>query len=194
MQHSEVILVLDFGAQYSQLIARRIRELGVYTELQPFNFSIDEIKRLKPKGIILSGGPSSVYADDAPHSSPQLFSLGIPILGICYGLQMIAYQLGGEVDRSARREYGHAEVFIDDTTDLFAGFNGKERSTVVWMSHGDALTKLPPGFEHIGHSPNSPICAIRNTEKQIYGVQFHPESFLTECGTTILERFLRITM
>ncbi|MBI3766203.1 MAG: glutamine-hydrolyzing GMP synthase [Ignavibacteriales bacterium] len=193
MQHSELIIILDFGSQYSQLIARRVRELGVYSELHPFNLSMDELRRRKPKGIILSGGPSSVYAADAPHSSPQLFDLGIPILGICYGLQMIAYQLGGQVDTSAKREYGFAEVFIDDTSDLFANFNGSSTgravAAAVWMSHGDALTKLPEGFQRIGHSPNSPICAIRNTQRKIYGVQFHPEVAHTERGKEILGNF-----
>jgi GMP synthase (glutamine-hydrolysing) len=187
MQHSELILVLDFGSQYSQLIARRVRELGVYAELHPFNLPVEKIHSLQPKGIILSGGPSSVYDTAAPHSSPQLFDLGLPILGICYGLQVIAYQLGGEVDRSAKREFGRAEVVIDDTSDLFSGFNGQ---TTVWMSHGDALTELPPGFERIGHSANSPICAIRNKQKKIYGVQFHPEVVHTERGKDILKNFL----
>lgn len=192
MQHSdlqsrrECILVLDFGSQYSQLIARRIRELGVYTELHSFDLPIDEIRRLHPKGIILSGGPASVYEVGAPHSSSELFNLGIPILGICYGLQMIAYQLGGEVNRSAKREFGRAEVRIDDASDLFAGFDGQ---TTVWMSHGDALTALPSGFERIGHSSNSPICAVRNKEKKIYGVQFHPEVVHTERGKDILKNF-----
>ena len=189
MQHSELILILDFGSQYSQLIARRVRELGVYSELHPFNLSIEKIKTLKPKGIILSGGPSSVYDKDAPHTSPQLFELGIPILGICYGLQMIAYQLGGEVDRSAKREFGRADVLVDDSTDLFSGMNGAS-NTPVWMSHGDALTKLPNGFERIAHSGNSPICAIRNKEKKIYGVQFHPEVAHTLKGKEILKNFL----
>lgn len=191
MSHSEHILVLDFGSQYTQLIARRIRELGVYTELHPFNLTIGDIRKLKPKGIILSGGPSSVYDMEAPHPAPEIFELGIPILGICYGLQVIAYQLGGEVDRSAKREFGSAEVVIDDTTDLFAGFNGApERGTVVWMSHGDALTKLPKGFERIGHSRNSPICAIHNKEKKIYGVQFHPEVVHTAEGKELLKNFV----
>lgn len=187
MHHPEYILVLDFGSQYSQLIARRVRELGVYAELHPFDFPLEKIRKLKPKGIILSGGPASVYAADAPQSSSELFNLDLPILGICYGLQMIAYQLGGGVDRSARREYGRAEVTIDDTSDLFAGFDGR---TTVWMSHGDALTALPPGFERIGHSSNSPICAIRNKVKKIYGVQFHPEVLHTERGKDILKNFV----
>jgi GMP synthase (glutamine-hydrolysing) len=193
MGHAERILVLDFGGQYAQLIARRIRELGVYTELHPFNISIDVIRELRPRGIILSGGPSSVYDADAPHPSSELFRLGIPILGICYGLQVIAYQLGGEVDPSARREFGQAEVLIDDTSDLFAGFNGEQsgpRSTVVWMSHGDALTKLPEGFRGIGHSRNSPICAIHDPSRKIYGVQFHPEVVHTVRGKEILRNFV----
>lgn len=187
MQHPELILILDFGSQYSQLIARRTRELGVYAELHSFDFPISKIRELKPKGVILSGGPASVFARGAPHSSPELFNLDLPILGICYGLQMIAYQLGGEVDGSAKREFGRAEVMIDDISDLFAGFDGQ---TTVWMSHGDALTALPKGFERIGHSPNSPICAIRNRAKKIYGVQFHPEVVHTERGMDILKNFL----
>ncbi len=187
MQHPELIIVLDFGAQYSQLIARRVRELGVYAELHSFDFPVSKIREMKPSGIILSGGPASVYAPGAPHASPEIFNFGIPILGICYGLQMIAYQLGGEVDRSAKREFGRAEVLIDDTSDLFAGFDGQ---TAVWMSHGDALTVLPKGFERIGHSANSPICAVRNKAKKIYGVQFHPEVVHTERGKDILRNFL----
>lgn len=187
MQHSEFILVLDFGSQYSQLIVRRIRELGVYAELHPFSLSIDRIRSLKPTGIILSGGPSSVYEPNAPHPSSEVFNLDIPILGICYGLQVIADQLGGEVDRSAKREFGRAEVFIDDASDLFSGFDGQ---TTVWMSHGDTLTQLPLGFDRIGHSANSPICAVRNKAKKIYGVQFHPEVAHTERGTEILKNFL----
>lgn len=207
MRHPELVIVLDFGAQYSQLIARRVRELGVYSELHPFNLPIDAIRRLNPKGIILSGGPASVYEKDAPHPSPGLFDLGIPILGICYGLQVIAYQLGGQVDTSRRREFGSAEVIIDDASDLFSNVDGERPSvtegdyvdlyipppvqaTMVWMSHGDALTKLPPGFETIAHSGNSPICAIRNKAKKIYGVQFHPEVAHTVKGKEILRNFV----
>ena len=193
MQHSELILILDFGSQYSQLIARRVRELGVYTELHPFNLPIEKIRNLKPKGIILSGGPSSVYDSDAPLSSLEIFGMGIPVLGICYGLQVIAYQLGGEVDKSAKREFGSAEMVVDDATDLFAGLNGgadASPSNVVWMSHGDTLTKLPQGFERIGHSSNSPICAIHDTRRRIYGVQFHPEVVHTVKGKQILSNFV----
>ena len=191
MSHSEIVLVLDFGAQYAQLIARRVRELGVYSELYPFSLSIDKIRALRPRGIILSGSPYSTYEHGAPHSDPEIFKLGIPILGICYGLQLIAYQLGGEVDPAARREYGHAELIIDDQSDLFAGFdtNGSG-TTTVWMSHGDHLTKAPPGFERIAHTSNAPICALRNPEKRIYGVQFHPEVVHTLKGKQVLRNFL----
>jgi len=191
MTHSELVLVLDFGAQYAQLIARRVRELGVYSELYPYNVSVERIKSLNPKGIIFSGSPHSTYDQGAPHSDPHIFDLGIPVLGICYGLQLIAYQLGGEVDKAARREYGQAELMIDDQSDLFAGFgsNGTAHTT-VWMSHGDHLTKAPPGFEPIAHTSNAPICAIRNPEKKIYGVQFHPEVVHTERGKEILKNFV----
>jgi GMP synthase (glutamine-hydrolysing) len=191
MSHSELILVLDFGAQYAQLIARRVRELGVYSELYPFNISLEHIKSLNPKGIILSGSPHSTYDPGAPHSDPRVFELGIPVLGICYGLQLIAYQLGGEVDKAARREYGHAELMIDDQSDLFMGFedNGST-GTKVWMSHGDHLTKAPPGFEAIAHTSNAPICAIRNRQRKIYGVQFHPEVVHTQRGREVLQNFV----
>lgn len=191
MKHDELILVLDFGAQYAQLIARRVRELGVYSELLPFNTPVERIRSMKPRGIILSGSPYSTYEPDAPHSDPALFELGIPILGICYGLQLIAYQLGGEVDKAARREYGQAELVIDDAEDLFRGFSANgSTSTPVWMSHGDHLTRIPPGFEPIAHTANAPICAIRNREKKIYGVQFHPEVAHTPKGKDMLRNFL----
>jgi GMP synthase (glutamine-hydrolysing) len=184
---AEFILILDFGSQYSQLIARRVRELGVYSELHPFNLSIDIIRERKPKGIILSGGPSSVYDNNASLPATEIFNLDIPILGICYGLQIIAYQLGGEVDTSTKKEYGSAELVIDDQSDLFHKLTD---STNVWMSHGDALTKLPAGFEKIARSANSPMCAIRNKKKKIYGVQFHPEVVHTIKGKEILGNFL----
>ncbi len=191
MTHSELVLILDYGAQYSQLIARRVRELGVYSELHPFNISVDTIRSLRPKGIILSGSPYSAYEAGAPISSPEIFSLGVPVLGICYGLQLIAHQLGGEVDRAARREYGQAELEIDDASDLFAGISADgEPGTRVWMSHGDHLTKLPLGFEPIAHTKNAPICAIRDRARKIYGVQFHPEVVHTPKGKEILSNFL----
>jgi len=182
-----MILVLDFGAQYSQLIARRIRDLGVYSELRAFNVSAAEVKSIAPKGIIFSGGPASVYDPGAPLPDPAILDLGIPVLGICYGLQVIAHQRGGAVDRGARREFGRAEVKIGNDEDLFAGFDGEPAT--VWMSHGDALTRTPTGFESIASSKNSPICAVRNAEKKIYGVQFHPEVAHTPRGNEILRNF-----
>ena len=187
MQHSELILVLDFGSQYTQLIARKVRELGVYSEIHPFGIPIDRIQSLHPTGIILSGGPSSVYEEGAPKSSPKVFELGVPVLGICYGLQLIADQLGGKVDASARREYGKAILKIDKGEDLLQGLNG---STPVWMSHGDALSQIPAGFEPIAHTENAPICAIRNPARKIFGVQFHPEVAHTPDGKKILSNFL----
>jgi GMP synthase (glutamine-hydrolysing) len=189
MTHPERILILDYGSQYSQLIARRVRELGVYSELHAFNLSIERIRELNPKGIILSGSPYSAYEKGAPISNPAIFDLGIPVLGICFGLQLIGHQLGGEVDRAARREYGQATLTIDDRSDLFAGIDDASGLT-VWMSHGDHLTRMPPGFEAIGHTANAPICAIRNPAKRIYGVQFHPEVVHTPRGKDVLRNFL----
>ena len=187
MVHSESIIVLDFGSQYTQLIARRIRELGVYSEIKPFYINIEELRQLKPKGIILSGGPSSVYAPDAPLPHPDVFSFGCPILGICYGLQVIAHLFGGQVDKAQRREYGRAEIHIDDKSDLF--YNLKDNLD-VWMSHGDHLTGIPEDFNAIAHTRNSPIAAIKNTNQSIYGIQFHPEVVHTPKGTEILKNFV----
>jgi len=187
MEHIQTILVLDFGSQYTQLIARRVRELGVFSEIHPFNYSFEKIKHESPAGIILSGGPSSVYEKDAPKPDPKIFDLGIPILGICYGLQLLADRMNGKVDSAANREYGKAELFIDNHNDLFAGLKS---STQVWMSHGDALSHLPEGFEPIAHSQNAPICAVRHLKKKMFGVQFHPEVVHTTEGKKILENFL----
>ncbi|MCX6133355.1 MAG: glutamine-hydrolyzing GMP synthase [Ignavibacteriales bacterium] len=187
MKHSELLLVLDFGSQYTQLIARRVRELGVYSEIHPFNISVAKIRSLQPVGIILSGGPSSVYETDAPKPSPEILGLGIPVLGICYGLQLIAEQMGGKVDPFARREYGKAVLHVDKGDDLLQGLDD---STPVWMSHGDSLSQMPAGFEPIAHSDNAPICAIRNASKRIFGVQFHPEVAHTPQGKKVLGNFL----
>ena len=187
MQHSETLLVLDFGSQYTQLIARRVRELGVYSEIHPFNISIEKIRSMRPVGIILSGGPSSVYEQGAPKSSAEVLELGIPVLGICYGLQVIADQLGGRVDPFARREFGKAVLKVDKGDDLLEGLDG---DTTVCMSHGDSLGQLPKGFEPIAHTDNAPICAIRNPAKKIFGVQFHPEVVHTQQGKKILSNFL----
>ncbi|MBM2814110.1 MAG: guaA [Ignavibacteria bacterium] len=188
MHTNETILILDFGSQYTQLIARKVRACEVYCEIHPYNIPLAQIQKMAPKGIILSGGPSSVYADDAPHPDFAIFELGIPILGICYGLQLIAYKLGGNVDRAARREFGRAEIIVDEGSALFSKIKTHSRA---WMSHGDALTSPPDGFEVIAHSDNSPVCAVSNPEKKIYGVQFHPEVQHTEEGIAILNNFLR---
>lgn len=187
MLNEEIMLVLDFGSQYTQLIARRIRELNVYCEIVPFSVSKDKILSYQPKGIILSGGPSSVYSQNAPIPNQNIFELEIPILGICYGLQLIGYCLGGEVDKTAKREYGHATLFIDDHSDLFKELN---ESIHVWMSHGDHLVRIPPNFKVIAHTSNAPIAAIRNSKSKIYGVQFHPEVIHTPKGIQILKNFL----
>jgi len=180
------ILVLDFGSQYTQLIARRIRELNVYSEIMPFNVSIARIRKFNPKGIILSGGPASVYDKDAPRCSKKIFDLGVPVLGICYGMQLIAQLFKGKVGAATRREYGRAELFIDDHSDLFKDLGEK---TIVWMSHGDRIDTLPEGFRIIGHTSNSPIAAIGHRDKKIYGLQFHPEVAHTQEGKTILRNF-----
>lgn len=184
----EKILILDFGSQYTQLIARKVRECGVFSEIQPYNISQTQIESISPKGIILSGGPSSVYSNDAPHPIADIFNLNIPVLGICYGLQLIAYSLGGTVDNAARREFGKAVLNASTNDPLFDGIESK---TQVWMSHGDALTNPPEGFDIIGKSDNSPICAVRSIDRKIWGVQFHPEVHHTIEGKKILNNFVR---
>jgi len=183
------ILILDYGSQTTQLIARRVREARVYCEIHPFHVGVDQIRSFDPKGIILSGGPASVYEDGAPLNPPELFQLGVPVLGICYGMQLMAHVLGGKVGRSQKREYGRVEIFVDDATDLFAGLNF-ESSLQVWMSHGDRIEAPPPGFRPIAHSSNSPVAAIKNERLRAYGVQFHPEVVHTPLGKEILRNFL----
>lgn len=191
VQPKAMILILDFGSQYTQLIARRIRELHVYSEIHPYALPFEEIERLRPSGIVLSGSPASVYDEDAPWPDRRLFSLDVPVLGICYGLGVLAQEFGGRVARAAQREYGPAELTIDDDRDLFAGLKGK--SLRVWMSHGDRIERLPPGWQVLAHSENSPVAAMCNAERRLFGVQFHPEVAHTEEGKRILENFaLRI--
>lgn len=186
----EKIVVLDFGSQYTQLIARRIREQGVYCEILPYSVSLDQLKAAAPQGLILSGGPSSVYEPDAPFVPSGLFALGVPILGICYGMQLIAHLHGSQVLPAKEGEYGRATLLIDDPSDLFFGL-GKE--LLVWMSHGDQVLKLPPDFVPIASTENSPFAAIRHKEKPLYAVQFHPEVAHTPKGVEILRNFaLRI--
>jgi GMP synthase (glutamine-hydrolysing) len=182
---AQSIVVLDFGAQYSQLIARRIREQNVFSVVLPCTAPIDEIKSYAPAGIILSGGPSSVYDQDAPAADPRVFNLGLPVLGICYGLQLMTHVLGGKVRPADKREYGHATVEILDGSRLFTGL---PKLLSVWMSHGDEAMELPQGFRLIGKTSNA-VAAIENPEKKMFAVQFHPEVHHTKLGTEILKNF-----
>jgi len=183
----ENIVILDFGSQYTQLIARRVREQKVYCEIVPYTISIEALKARRPMGLILSGGPSSVYDRDAPLPDKNIFNQNIPVLGICYGLQVIGMLLGGQVTGAERREYGHAACHVDDDRDLF---NGLSSPMDVWMSHGDHVTSLPEGFISLAHTENAPKAAVANREKRIYGIQFHPEVVHTPRGRDILFNFL----
>ncbi|MEK9149318.1 MAG: glutamine-hydrolyzing GMP synthase, partial [Candidatus Desantisbacteria bacterium] len=183
----ETIAILDFGSQYTQLIARRVREARAFSRIFPYNTSHAELAKLNLKGIVLSGGPASVYLGNAPKADPKILDLGVPILGICYGMQWIAQTLSGKVRRSQKQEYGEAELILNDSYDLFWGLP----STIqVWMSHGDIVEEVPEGFESIGLTTNSPYAAIRNRERKIWGLQFHPEVTNTPEGEEILRNFL----
>ncbi len=188
--HSEKILILDFGSQTTQLIARRIREQKVYSEIHPFNVTLEKIKELNPTGIVLSGGPCSVYDSDAPHSDAGIFELGIPVLGICYGAQLMVQQLGGSVEKAQKREFGKADLSIHYTEGLFAGLETGNFHHQVWMSHGDRIEMLPAGFEVSATSEHSPYAAIRHSEKPFVGVQFHPEVAHTLIGNDVLRNFI----
>ena len=184
-----MILVLDFGSQYTQLIARRVRESKVYCEIHPFNIALEKIRQLQPEGIILSGGPASVYQENAPRVSEDLFKMPVPFLGICYGMGVVNLAFGGEAGRAERREYGPADLVIDDNADLFYGFSANE-ATRVWMSHGDKMTASPKGWSVLAHSDNSPIAAFANPTRRYFGVQFHPEVMHTVRGRQILNNFV----
>jgi GMP synthase (glutamine-hydrolysing) len=188
MENVEKILILDFGSQYTQLIARKVREVGVFAEIHPYNIEKDKVAELSPKGIILSGGPSSVYADGAPHPKFNVFELGIPVLGICYGLQLIAYTMNGQVNAATKREYGKAMVNVTHDNPLLGNIS---KNAQMWMSHGDSLSKMPDGFEIIANTDNAPICAIADINKKIYGVQFHPEVHHSLEGKKVLQNFVR---
>jgi GMP synthase (glutamine-hydrolysing) len=181
------IVILDFGSQYTQVIARRVRECRVYSEILPFWTNCSTLREGAPKGIILSGGPASVYAPNAPKLDPDVYGLGVPILGICYGLQLLAFDLDGIVERSAHREYGPGKLTVDRRSDLFHGLPAQ---LDVWNSHGDKITKLPKGFRALGRTENSPHAAIGDTKRRIYGLQFHPEVAHTPRGKAILENFV----
>ncbi len=181
------IIVVDFGSQYTQLIARRIREFKVYSEILPCNVSFSEIKKRKPAGIILSGGPSSVFEEGAPLIEREIFNLGVPVLGICYGMQLIAHLLGGKVTPAEKREYGKTILCIDDFSDLFADLSSE---SVVWMSHADKITEMPQGFIRLAHTENSPYAAMADRTRKIYALQFHPEVVHTQEGRKILTNFV----
>jgi GMP synthase (glutamine-hydrolysing) len=183
----QMLVILDFGSQYSELIARRIRETQVYSEVLSYRTTIAQIKQLNPQGIILSGGPNSVYDANAPQCDPGIWDLGIPILGVCYGMQLMVQQLGGSVERAERGEYGKASLVIDDPTDLLTNV---EDGTTMWMSHGDSVKQLPEGFEVLAHTENTPCAAIANHEKQLYGVQFHPEVVHSIGGQALIRNFV----
>ena len=187
MEHQEIVIIVDFGGQYAQLIARRVRECGVYCEILPYVKSADEILAKNPKAIILSGGPSSVNAPDAPKIDNKIFEAGIPVLGICYGMQLICNALGGKVARPAKREYGHAMFYLDGENSLFDGLS---KESAVWMSHGDSVVEMPKGFSLAGHTDLTPTAAVANEERKMYAVQFHPEVVHTEEGTALLKNFL----
>ena len=186
--HAEKILILDFGSQYTQLIARRVRESKVYCEIYPYNMTAAQVENFAPAGIILSGGPASTYGDKAPHLAPAILGLNLPVLGICYGLQEMVVQLGGKVEKTREREFGQAEMASTGHPDaLLAGLDFPQQ---VWMSHGDKVSSLPSGFRAIAKTDNAPVAAISDAVKRFWGVQFHPEVIHTPCGRQILDNFI----
>ena len=187
MQAEQTVLVLDFGSQYTQLIARRIRENRVYSVVHPFDIAAGKVREIAPTAIILSGGPQSVYSESAPYCSKEIFELDIPILGICYGMQLTAYLLDGRVEAAAEREYGRAEIDVTAKSPLFANTPDHQK---VWASHGDRILAEPPGFRVTATSPNAPIAAFENRDRRCYGIQFHPEVTHTEAGGQLLKNFL----
>ncbi|KAF6562365.1 glutamine-hydrolyzing GMP synthase [Paenibacillus sp. EKM202P] len=184
---NEIVVVLDFGGQYNQLIARRIRDLGVYSELLPYNTPAEKLRELAPKGIVFSGGPSSVYTDNAPQVDRAIYDLGIPIFGICYGMQLMAHQLDGKVERAGKREYGKADVQFNEGARLTKGLDSRQ---TVWMSHGDHVTDLPTGFTLDAGTESAPIAAMSNLERNLYAVQFHPEVRHSVQGNEMISNFL----
>ncbi len=184
---NDKILVMDFGGQYNQLIARRIRDLGVYSELIPFNTPIEKIKEMNPKGIVFSGGPASVYVDNAPIPDPSIYELGIPIFGICYGMQLMTHQLQGKVERAQKREYGKANIHIQRVSPLYQGLDSTQN---VWMSHSDLVIEPPQGFQVDASTENAPVASMSNTDKGYYAVQFHPEVRHTVYGMEMINNFI----
>jgi GMP synthase (glutamine-hydrolysing) len=189
--HSQKILILDFGSQYTQLIARRVREAHVFCELHPFDMNMEAIRSFAPTGIILSGGPLSVYETEAPSVAGELFELGVPVLGICYGMQLMSRHFGGEVVAAGKREFGHADLLLAaQPGPLFDGFFIEGKSP-VWMSHGDHVSRIPAGFETVASTANAPVCAIQDVSRNLYGVQFHPEVNHTPRGEMLIDSFVR---
>ena len=186
MKH-ELVLVVDFGGQYNQLIARRVRENNVYCEIIPYTTDIEKIKSMNPKGIIFTGGPNSAYLEDSPKIAKEIFEIGVPILGICYGIQVMSHILGGNVRKgtNAEKEYGKTEITYKESA-IFEGIS----TNIVWMSHTDLIDKLPEGFKSIAHTKDCPVAAMENTEKKLYGVQFHPEVEHCQDGDKVLRNFL----
>ena len=184
----ELVIVLDFGGQYNQLVARRVRECNVYCEIYSYRTDIEKIKAMNPKGIILTGGPNSCYEADSPTYAKELFEMGIPVLGLCYGAQLMMHILGGKVERADVREYGKTEVFVDQTSPLFGNVSEK---TVCWMSHFDYISKVAPGFRITAHTADCPTAAMECQEKGLYAIQFHPEVLHTPEGTKMLYNFVR---
>ncbi len=186
MQH-ETVIVLDFGGQYNQLIARRVRENNVYCEIYSYKTDLSVIKAKNPKGIIFTGGPNSVYLEDSPTIDPEIFNWGVPVLGICYGSQLMMHLLGGHVCRAPEREYGKTEVFVDTNSKMFTDV---QPSTICWMSHNDYIEQAAPGFKITAHTVNCPVAAAENAEKGLYAVQFHPEVLHTAEGKKMLHNFV----
>ncbi len=186
---NELVIVLDFGGQYNQLVARRVRECNVYCEIYSYKTDIQKIKDMNPKGIILTGGPNSCYEEDSPTYTKELFELGIPVLGLCYGAQLMSHVLGGKVERASVREYGKTEVLIDKTESRI--FEGVSPKTICWMSHFDYISKIAPGFEISAHTADCPVAAAENADKKLYAIQFHPEVLHTVEGTKMLYNFVR---
>ena len=184
---NEMIVVLDFGGQYNQLIARRIRDLGIYSELLPYNTSAERIRELAPKGIVFSGGPASVYEENSPIVDPEIYELGLPIFGICYGMQLMSHQLEGKVQRADKREYGRADVTFAEGAELASGL---EATQTVWMSHTDLVVEMPEGFRLDAGTEHAPIAAMSHPDKNFYAVQFHPEVRHSVYGNEMIRNFL----
>ena len=181
------IVILDFGSQYAELIARRIRETEVFSVVLGHGISATELGQLQPRGLILSGGPNSTYGEGAPQCDPGLWDLDIPVLGVCYGMQLMVQQLGGQVEPSRRREYGRAQLWVDDPTGLLTNV---DHGSTMWMSHGDGVSRLPEGFTRLAHTDNTPLAAIADSQRRLYGVQFHPEVVHSTCGMELLRNFV----